>query len=61
MPDYHAMYLKLFSAQADAIDALQATNAKLIRAHQEVEDMLINAPESEVILMKPEPEPEPKE
>ena len=56
MPDYHAMYLKLFGAQADAIETLTATTDRLVRAHQEVEEMVMSAPEPDIKLLKPEPE-----
>ena len=47
MPDYHAMYLKLASAQTIAIEALQAATNQLITAIQEAEDVLLEAPHSE--------------
>ena len=36
MPDYKAMYYKLFNTYADIIEILQ-------KAHQEVEEMYINS------------------
>ena len=48
MPDYHSMYLKLAGAQADAIDTLKATTEKLIQAHQEAEDILLEAPDPNI-------------
>ncbi len=44
MIDYKALYLNLFAAAADAVDALEAMNfgqakAILIRAQQEAEDV----------------------
>lgn len=56
MPDYHAMYLKLFAAQADAIDALKMVTEHLIQAHLEVEEMLLAAPEPEIALFRPDSE-----
>jgi len=45
MPDYPTMYRKLFNAQTDAIESLQAITAKLLKEHQQVEGMYIEAPE----------------
>lgn len=56
MPGCHTMYLKLFSAQADAIDTLKVTAERLVGTHQEVEEIIMNAPEPEITLMGPEPE-----
>lgn len=50
MPNYHAMYLKLFSAQADAIDVLRTTTENLVRTHQEAEELLLGAPEPDARL-----------
>lgn len=49
MADYHALYLKLFGVQADAISTLQATTQQLIQAHQEAEEAVMNAPEPQII------------
>ena len=54
MADYHAMYLKLASTQADAIDSLRETTGKLVQAHREAEEMLLSAPETPVRLVDPE-------
>lgn len=49
MPSYHELYLKLFGVQANAIDNLKATTDLLIRAHQEAEEAIMNAPDFKVI------------
>ncbi|MDL2234671.1 hypothetical protein LJC07_00765 [Christensenellaceae bacterium OttesenSCG-928-L17] len=49
MVDYHALYLKLAGAQADAIDVLQDTTEKLIRVHREVEEAIMNTPELQIL------------
>ena len=53
MADYHALYLKLAGVQADAIDTLNATTKRLITAHQEAEEEIMNAPESQIIPFHP--------
>lgn len=52
MPDDSAMYRKLFQAQADAIDGLKEITDSLIQAHREVEEMYMNAPEHEILILK---------
>lgn len=42
MPDYEAMYLKLFNAMSDAISILQ-------QAQQEVEEIYVSAEEPDMI------------
>lgn len=49
MVDYHALYLKLAGAQADAIDVLQDTTERLIRVHREVEEAIMHASELQII------------
>ncbi len=49
MANYPAMYRKLFNAQTDAIEDLQAVTKRLIRRHQEVEELYINASEPELV------------
>lgn len=56
MPDYHALYLQLFRAQADAIAQLGVISENLIRTHREAEEAVINSPDPVVRLMQPEPE-----
>ena len=51
MPDYATMYRKLFNAQTDAINILQA-------AQQETEQMYIDAPEPVVTVLETRPEDE---
>lgn len=51
MPDYHEMYLKLASAQADAIDALNYTMKKLVAAMQEAEQILLEKQEHELLCL----------
>ena len=48
------MYLRLAAAQADTVDVLTDTTAKLIRAQREAEDMLLSAPDAPVRLVQPE-------
>lgn len=43
MPDYAAMYRQLLGAQADAIDELKRITESLIKTHQLVEEMYVNA------------------
>jgi hypothetical protein len=43
MPDYAAMYRKLFNAQTVAIEGLEAVIAELKKAHQETEEMYISS------------------
>lgn len=49
MPDYHQMYLRLAAAQSDAIQSLIDTSNMLIEIHQEVEEMVMNAPEPNIV------------
>jgi len=51
MPEYAAMYRKLFNAQTDAIEGLQAITKNLIKAQQEAEQMYIDAPEPIVVVI----------
>ncbi len=52
MPDYKAMYLKLFQASEDAVNLL-------ISAQRECEEMYISEPEAELkVLNFQEPNPE---
>ena len=46
MPDYAAMYRHLFNVQAEVIEILQ-------KAHREVEEMYISAPDTELTLFTP--------
>ena len=39
MPDYAAMYQKLFAAQADTIEGLEELVDNLIQVHRQVEEM----------------------
>jgi len=52
MPDYKKMYTALFNAQTDAIRILQ--NAQL-----KTEEMYIDSPDPEIIMMPDEPLGEP--
>lgn len=52
MPDYYTMYLKLFAAQADAIDGLLEITENLIKAHRQVEEMYMDDPETAIIVLK---------
>lgn len=53
MPDYHKLYLKLFSAQADAIDNLKMTTERLVQAHKEAEESVMEAPGPPISLFDP--------
>ena len=53
MPDYKALYLKLCGVQTDAIVVLQSVTDDLIRAHQEAEEAVMNAPETNIRLLDP--------
>lgn len=52
MPDYPAMYRKLLASQADAIDGLKEIIDNLIQAHRQVEEILISAPEPDIVVLK---------
>ena len=56
MPDYHALYLKLFAAQADAVDSMKAITDQMIRVHQEAEEAVLSSPETKITLLAPEPD-----
>lgn len=56
IPDYPALYLHLFHAQADAIAQLSDINESLIRVHQEAKEAVMNAPDPVVRLMSAESE-----
>lgn len=51
MPDYPSMYRKLFAAQAEAIEQLQATMESLIKAHRQVEELYIKAAGFELVMV----------
>ncbi len=46
MPDYAAMYKKLFNSQTDAIALLQ-------EAQQETEEMYMSSPEPDIRVLQP--------
>ncbi len=54
MPDYSAMYQKLFAAQADAIDGLKEIADNLVKAHRQVEEMYINASQRNIMALRPD-------
>ena len=54
MPDYSAMHQKLFAAQADAIDGLKEIADNLVKAHRQVEEMYINAPQRNIMALRPD-------
>ncbi len=45
MVDYKKMYLTMFNATEDAINALENVRLALINAQQECEELYISAPE----------------
>ena len=51
MADYKKMYLTMFNATEDAINALESVRQALINAQRECEELYISAPE-------PDKEPE---
>lgn len=53
MPDYHELYLKLAAVQADTIDTLKETMARLIQSHREAEEIIMTAPEPKVVPLNP--------
>lgn len=53
MADYRGMVFKLLAAQADAIDGLKEITDSLISTHQQVEEMYSNAPEPDIVMLKP--------
>ncbi len=55
MADYHATHLRMFNAITDAIRTLDDTSDKLAKVQQEVESMVLNAPEDNLtVLGRPE-------
>ena len=47
MVDYKKMYLTLFNATEDAINALENVRQSLIQAQQDCEELYISAPEQD--------------
>ena len=47
MVDYKKMYLTMFNAAEDAINALENVRQALIQAQQECEELYISAPEQD--------------
>ena len=47
MVDYKKMYLTMFNATEDAINALENVRQALIQAQQDCEELYISAPEQE--------------
>lgn len=47
MTDYRTLYYMLLAAQVDAIDGLNTVIASLISAHKKVEELYINASDSD--------------
>ena len=54
MPDYAAMYRQLLGAQADAIDELKRIAESLIKTHQLVEEMYVNAFGADIMALEHE-------
>lgn len=53
MPNYPAMYRRLMGAQTDAIEGLRAITEKLIEEHRQMEEMVMDAPETDIVLLDP--------
>lgn len=53
MPDYKEMYHKLFNSVTDAINTLQ-------EAQRQTEEMYMRDGEKKVLLLKPDPDENPK-
>lgn len=51
MADYHKMYLKLASVQADTIEHMQVILHKLITAQQEAEEIFCSTSEPDILLL----------
>ena len=47
MADYKKMYLTMFNATEDAINALENVRQALIQAQQDCEELYISAPEQD--------------
>ena len=47
MVDYKKMYLTMFNATEDAINALESVRQALINAQRECEELYISAPEQD--------------
>jgi len=56
MADYAKMYRLLFNVQTDTINTLRGLILNLIEAHQKVEDMYIDAPETNVTVLGAHPQ-----
>jgi len=56
MADYAKMYRLLFNVQTDTINTLRGLILNLIEAHQKVEDMYIDAPETNVTVLGARPQ-----
>ena len=51
MPDYAAMYRRLFQSQTKAIRLQEEATAILIKAQQDTEEMYISAPEPHIVML----------
>lgn len=58
MADYAKMYRHLFNVQTDTINTLRGLVLNLLEAHQKVEDMYIEAPETNVTVLHTQPHEE---
>ncbi len=59
--DYHKLYLTLFNAQTDAIQALDNTSEMLKKVHRDVEEAVIEAPDTTITVLKRPDETDKKE
>ncbi len=50
--DYHKLYLTLFNAQTDAIQALDSTSEMLKQVHLDVEEAVMEAPDTIITALK---------
>ncbi len=58
MADYHATHLRMFNAITDAIRVLTDTSGKLAAVQQEVENMVLDAPEDNLTVLERPEEPD---
>ena len=59
--DYHTLYLRLFNAQTDAIQVLDSTSEMLKKVHLDVEEAIMEAPDTNITVLKRPEETDKKE
>ena len=59
--DYHKLYLTLFNAQTNAIQVLDSTSEMLKKVHLDVEEAIMEAPDTAITVLKRPDETDKKE